>query len=181
MAWIESRLSDGGSSGGDIDGILDGSIENLTSSATTVRNNLFYNCTNLLSVSLPNATSIGIASFDGCTKLADVYLPNVITIENTAFRKSKIQSIILDKATSIGQNVFSNVSVLDTVVLKSNTMCALGPYSFSYTKFASGTSGGKLYVPQNLISEYQADTNWSTVINGNPNNQILPIEGSIYE
>lgn len=41
--------------------------------------------------------------------------------------------------------------------------------------------GGKLYVPQALISAYQQHTKWATLLNNNPNNQILAIEGSIYE
>ena len=44
----------------------------------------------------------------------------------------------------------------------------------------SNGSGGTLYVPQALISTYQSATNWSTIL-GYANNQILPIEGSIYE
>ena len=46
--------------------------------------------------------------------------------------------------------------------------------------FANGKSGGTLYVPADMISSYQSATNWSTIL-GYANNQILPIEGSIYE
>ena len=51
------------------------------------------------------------------------------------------------------------------------------------TAYAQGVRvryAGKLYVPSSLISSYQAATNWSTIL-GYANNQILPIEGSMYE
>ena len=66
--------------------------------------------------------------------------------------------------------------------MKSNTTCYLGNVSaFTGTPFASGGTGGTLYVPQDLISSYQADTKWSTVLGYNANNQIKAIEGSPYE
>ena len=48
------------------------------------------------------------------------------------------------------------------------------------TAFQNNNTGGTLYVHQAQIAGYQAATNWSTVL-GYANNQILPIEGSIYE
>lgn len=82
----------------------------------------------------------------------------------------------------IDQNTFTNDTVLKTLVLRqsSHILPLFNVNAFNGTPFASGGSGGTLYVPSAQISSYQAATNWSTIL-GYANNQILPIEGSIYE
>lgn len=85
-------------------------------------------------------------------------------------------------ATAMGTRVFSGNSKFGILVLRnSDTVCALENINaFDNSKFASGKAGGTLYVPAALISDYQAATNWSTIL-GYSTNNILPIEGSIYE
>lgn len=82
----------------------------------------------------------------------------------------------------IGQNDFYGDSSFGTLIIRSSTVMPLANVNaFSNaTKFRSVGAGGKLYVPSDLISSYQNATNWSTIL-GYTNNQILPIEGSIYE
>lgn len=82
----------------------------------------------------------------------------------------------------IGVNDFYGDSAFGTLIIRSSSVMPLSNISaFSNaTKFRNGGSGGKLYVPQALVSEYTQATNWSTIL-GYANNQILPIEGSIYE
>jgi len=77
---------------------------------------------------------------------------------------------------------FYGDSSFGTLIIRGSTMMPLADTSaFSNaTKFRSGGAGGTLYVPQSLIASYEAATNWSTIL-GYTNNQILPIEGSIYE
>ena len=66
-------------------------------------------------------------------------------------------------------------------MLRKTSVTTLGNVAhFDGTPFASGGTGGTLYVPQALIADYQAATNWSTIL-GYANNKILPIEGSIYK
>ena len=48
---------------------------------------------------------------------------------------------------------------------------------FSSTPFASGGTGGTIYVPSARLSAYQSATNWSTII-GYANNQIKTIEST---
>jgi len=82
---------------------------------------------------------------------------------------------------SVGGGQFSNDSNLTVLILRKSTVAALNNINgFANTPFASGKAGGTLYVPQALIESYQNATNWSTIL-AYPNNQILPIEGSIYE
>lgn len=85
------------------------------------------------------------------------------------------------RAKNLPRYMFENSSALDTMILRNSAICILDNISaFNGTPFASGGSGGTLYVPQARITEYTQATNWSTIL-GYANNQILPIEGSIYE
>lgn len=79
---------------------------------------------------------------------------------------------------------FNKCKNLTVLVLRRTTVNSLSNVSaFSNSPFASGKAGGTLYVPQDLIASYQAATNWSTILGygSGAQNQILPIEGSIYE
>ena len=76
---------------------------------------------------------------------------------------------------------FSNARKLSILIIRKPSIPSIGNINvFNGTPFASNGTGGTLYVPQALISSYQSATNWSTIL-GYANNQILPIEGSIYE
>ena len=151
---------------------------------TSVGNNAFPGCDNLTSVSLPNATSIGAYVFQICTSLASISLPKVTTIGAYAFNGcTKLTDVSLQNATTISNYAFNGCTLLNTIILGLTTeICTLyNTNPFNGTAFASGKSGGTLYVPQDLIASYQADATWSAILSANPNNQILAIEGSIYE
>ena len=78
-------------------------------------------------------------------------------------------------------NSFSGCTSLETLIIRSQNVARLSNITtFASGKFEDGGTGGTLYVPQALIADYQAATNWSTIL-GYANNKILPIEGSIYE
>lgn len=77
--------------------------------------------------------------------------------------------------------MFVKCSSLTTVILRrSSSIVSVASNSFNNTPFASGGTGGTLYVPQSLISSYQSANNWSTIL-GYENNSIVAIEGSQYE
>lgn len=85
---------------------------------------------------------------------------------------------------TLATNCLSGCAALNHVILRGSPITVLANINaFSNTPFASGKAGGTLYVPSALISSYQSATNWSTIFGyGNgAQNQILPIEGSIYE
>lgn len=80
-----------------------------------------------------------------------------------------------------GSVVFMSCSKLETLIIRSENLVSLGDTNcFTGTPFASGGTGGTIYVPSALIASYQAANNWSTIL-GYANNQIKAIEGSIYE
>ena len=81
----------------------------------------------------------------------------------------------------IGQQVFQNDTILDTIVLRFPFVITLQNInSFNNTPFASGKAGGTIYVPSALVSSYQSANNWST-LNGYGTVTWQSIEGSQYE
>lgn len=108
-----------------------------------------------------------------------IVLPKIKMISQNCFRSESTQIIDTSSLTRIyGQGI--QCSSCDTIILRNNVVVDLRALNGLPAKYQSSGSGGVVYVPQALISEYQAATNWSTIL-GYANNQILPIEGSIYE
>lgn len=163
----------------------------------SMQNYSFYSCRSLESISFPNLVDLYAAQcFAGCTSLKMACFPKLGTNpRGTPY----FYSSTFDGCTSLeiadlnllgngsygkglSQNTFRGCTSLKTLILrKSDGVCPLENInSFQNSPFASGGSGGTLYVPQAQIANYQAATNWSTIL-GYANNQILPIEGSIYE
>ncbi len=135
----------------------------------TITRYAFQNCTNLTFLVLPSFTSAPSSNFDnifaGCTSL------QVIDI-----------GAAVGKAGSSG--TYSGCTALNKMILRASSVRPLGTVAaFTNTPFASGKAGGTLYVPRALIQDYEAATNWSTIFSygEGAQNQIHPIEGSIYE
>lgn len=126
-----------------------------------------------------------------------------------------LEILVLPKATRVSDSVcgesvpklkvvdFPNVSVrveakvcrgapaLDTIILRRNSVCVLASdnvFSASGGHFASGGTGGKIYIPKALYDhigdgtdlDYTAATKWSTICS-RANITWLPIEGSEYD
>lgn len=171
---------------------------------------VFANCTNLTSVSLAKIGNMGSGGyqFSGCTSLTDVYLPkcstgqyqyngctslvnvailqqvtNAVNMNGNGFRGcTKLEKLDIGKCSRIYTNEFYNCSKLTTLVLRRTD--AVTPLSnvnaFTGTPFASGGTGGTIYVPNSLIDTYKSASNWST-INGYGTITWKKIEDSIYE
>lgn len=122
-------------------------------------NHIFRECPNLEVLALPSMRNYANAySFMDCPKLT-----------------------ALDIWGFSGADMFVRDALLTVLILRSTSMVALGNINyFNNTPFASGKSGGTLYVPNALKSSYQSATNWSTIL-GYANNSIVAIEGSQYE
>lgn len=94
---------------------------------------------------------------------------------------SNIETIDIGSWPRIGGNEFQNCSKLKVLVLRRSSVATLASTNaFTGTPFASGGTGGTLYVPNSLISSYQSASNWATIL-GYANNSIVKIEGSPYE
>lgn len=139
----------------------------------------FASMQHLTRVFLPEVF-IGQFGLSDCTKLKTAVIAGIL---NTHVFSS---STLLEAADFLGVSIAIGLSVfyktaISLLILRANTLIALGTIgAFTNSPFASDGTGGTLYVPQALIADYQAATNWSTILSY-PNNQILPIEGSIYE
>lgn len=143
-----------------------------------------FNCTALVNLSMPNLATGNLSYFARyCSSLVNVVLPSFVGVVNSnAFRDCTSLKKFDSNPSTINNNNNFDSTALDTIILRNNSsICNLnGINSFNNTPFASGGSGGTLYVPEALIETYQSATNWSTIL-GYENNQILPIEGSQYE
>ena len=127
---------------------------------TSIGTYAFESCSNLQSVSLPNATSIGKAAFYYCINLQSVSFPNATSIGTYVFEScSNLRSVSLPNATSIGTSAFISCIKLQTLVVgtEKDTVCTLGN-----SKAIPSNSGLSIYVPDALVDAYKGATNWST-------------------
>jgi hypothetical protein len=126
---------------------------------TKIEGNSIKGCTNLTSVNLPECTNAQGYAFDGCTKLASVSLPKCTNATANVFSGcTKLESVTLAN-TALGTNLFKNRSYLTSLTLTARQVVTLDSSALSGTPIASGN--GTVYVPSDLVSAYQADSNWS--------------------
>ena len=174
---------------------------------TRIYNYSFRNCKNLVSMQFPNAKSVGMGIFSDCATLAKISYGDFLLadgVSQSMFSNcSNLSVIVMPSAREIGYMATGKCTNLTSVDIKGGGTihggafgtCAMnvlilretskitalaGSAAFNNTPFASGGSGGTLYVPSAQIEDFKSATNWSTIL-GYENNQILPIEGSIYE
>lgn len=147
---------------------------------TSIAASSFQACSKLTSLWLPKVRSVGTNFLlkSGVTKLA---LPSLaMTLASYTFMQAPLTHLDFTAQSSIAANGLY-ITTLSVLVLRKQTLVTLANINaFGQSKFKSGGTGGTLYVPQALIADYQAATNWSTILSYE-SNQILPIEGSIYE
>lgn len=171
---------------------------------TTIGQSAFKGCSSLTGITLPKLNIVNNNAFENCVNLASANLPEVTKINNSGLRKCKLNTIVLPKLTNLdtyaladngsltgidlpkaatlgGGSGFINDSSLTKLILRNSSMATLVNVNyFNGTPFASGGTGGTIYVPSALISSYTNDTKWGEII-GYANNNVTAIEGSAYE
>lgn len=158
---------------------------------TSVNDNAFTSSRNLTTVSAPKLTTIGQESFSYTILLTEhtfllvtamgrgafmgtgapaLIFPALTTIPADAFRNSATASLDLGAATSIARTSFTDAKKLETLIIRTASVCTISEASVALrgTKIAAGT--GYIYVPDNLVDDYKAATNWVVLAN-----QIKPI------
>lgn len=132
---------------------------------TTVGNQAFRGFSKLTSISLPNVTTLNAYALDGCSGLTSVNLSKVTTLNNYAMQGcSSLETLEFQQKMSTQGAVWNNCGKLTKLILRSTSMCGLGNKNcFNNTPIASGT--GFIYVPDNLVDTYKANTNWSNFAN----------------
>lgn len=151
--------------------------------AGSIPSNAFRSCTALTSVKLPKVTGTGGNAFQGCTALTALALPGITGGMGTDTIRgcTSLTAVDLNAPSTLGANFFNGNTVMTTLVLRKSSVVGLGNVNaFSSTPFASGGSGGTIYVPSALINSYKSASNWST-INGYGKTTWTAIEGSYYE
>ena len=126
---------------------------------TSIGTNCFTNCPTIKNVKLPELGAVG-ASCLGYLGVTNLILPKAKSIGDSALTNSKTLAYVdLPVCTSIVNYGLRNNSKLETLILRSETMCSLSKYALNSTKIANKT--GYVYVPSALIESYKVATNWS--------------------
>ena len=147
---------------------------------------LVYRCNNNVEYSYfsVDVTNLSAGCFRDASKLTSLVLPRLETVQNTNYicaGCTMLNRVDFGTPDRIAGQMFYNDSVLNVIILRASSVVTLASQNaLNNTPFASGGSGGTLYVPSALISSYQSATNWSTIL-GYATNSIQAIEGSQYE
>ena len=109
--------------------------------------------------------SMKVTYVDGSTKV----FYNLTSIEsNTDSNKKNAKEVIIGSGvTSIGMDAFKGCSSLSSVTIKNSS----NKLTYNTDAFAGISSDAVLYVPSNLLSDYQLDNSWNSAFNG----RIYPI------
>lgn len=143
---------------------------------TDIRDYAFLR-TKIKKITLPNATWARRYSFDGenVSALEELYIPKVDSLGNYPFRNNTNLRILDVKA--FASSSINGCTNLTTLILRKGTL-AEPSSALSGNPFAPDGAGGYLYVPQALLSQYQASQAWADYANVI---EFRAIEGSIYE
>lgn len=159
---------------------------------STLMASAFYSVTSLRSVFLPNAIVNGANCFFGCTGLRTAVIGGTASkyINLTFNGCTNLGAVDVVKSQYITNSLaFQNCRALQTIILRSSQLVICGNLdNFRGTPFASGGTGGTIYIRKSLYDhlgdgsslDYKAATNWST-IDGYGTITWAKIEGSIYE
>ena len=146
---------------------------------TSISDYLFYFCTNLRLVNIPQSTTyIGSSSFIYCS-LCTVTLPKGLTrIEHNAFNGNfKLTNLIFPESLEyIGTNAFTNCNITSIYIPKNVSYIGVGAFSYNNEIY-------KLTVDKNNITYHSSNnclinTATKTLISG-CKNSIIPADGSV--
>lgn len=133
--------------------------------AISIAQHAFNGCRNLEIVDAPNVTDIAMYSFSNCVGLSEIKLPGAISIAQYAFNAcTTLTKVDLGEMSDIGIYAFNRCSKLEAVIIRGYNVCQLiGASAFSGTPIESGT--GYIYVPFDMYDYYTSDTSWSSLVN----------------
>lgn len=174
----------GGGSGWTTDGMASGTEPSgaLVITASTIIENAFGRRPNITSVRA-SSTTVGPSAFYTCNNLETVVLTGITSTlgQQAASYCAKLSKVDVSTPEQFINNCLRNDPLLTELIIRKASVVPLQNVgAFASTPFASGGTGGTLYVPNALISSYQSANNWSTIL-GYASNSIQAIEGSYYE
>jgi hypothetical protein len=159
-----------------------------TTVTATYTGALMY-CGGVQTVFLPNVTTNRMDTLSYCSMLETAVIGTLAGYGYTFRYDTKLEAVDILNG-SLGSNTFNHCPALSKLILRSNTIQALGSTNAftTDTPFASGGAGGTIYIKKVLYDhlgdgsalDYKAATNWST-IDGYGTITWAQIEGSQYE
>lgn len=179
-----------GSDGGGynvVDKFIDGSITEVTTQATVIKSYAMCMRENLQKFTAYEATEIGDAVFMMCSNLTELNIDGdkITRIGETSFVGTGIESIYLSRVTELSMqcflncvklnradfgsvthmdtNVFSGCHALESVIIRTPTVCRIEGSTFKDSSITDGT--GYVYVPAALIDEYKQTDCWKPYVN----------------
>lgn len=123
----------------------------------------FRECHNLRSIRLSNSIeTLGDSCFWNCISLTEINLPSSLKrIDPYAFWNTAITTIdIPENVSEIGLGAFNNCSQLETVYIRHSEVVDTSFTDF-YQAFSRCPNLQAIYVPEDLIDDYENDANWS--------------------
>lgn len=121
----------------------------------------FANCKALMNVILPKMTAVNGNVLNG-TAVSRLVLPSVTTASTNAMRNNaQLVYVDLPVCTSLDNYVFANNVKMETLILRSETVCTTSNSMFYYTNNPITKGAGYIYVPRALVDSYKSATNWS--------------------
>ena len=139
---------------------------------TKLYQNQFRNCTLLETVNIPAVVDMETNVFLDTPALKALYIPNCtnscFSLNGAAIGATNLEILDLAKNdngfSAISRYIVGNNSKLTHLAIRSTTMVTLGnPVATAMATCPITQGNGWVYVPRNLISSYQAATNWSTL------------------
>ncbi len=155
--------------------------ENITYNVTAIGHMAFWQCQDLLSVTLPDGiTTIGSDAFDYCHKLKTIDIPSsVSTIEYGAFRScSSLNNIIFREGIlTIAEGAFSGCGSLTAIHIPAS-VTSLGKYAFSYCPNLKSISVEASNIVYHSQDSCIIHTETKTLYLG-CQTSIIPVDGSV--
>lgn len=140
-----------------------------------------FGATRIKKISFPNVTTCpGGYAFHGrnISLLEELYMPKLQT-SGYGFAENNPNLRVIDFGFSFGGAKCRNCPNLDTLIIRDTSIKAVGEsWITGCTKVLASGSGCYVYVPQDLLSQYQNSTAWQQYAHVL---EFRPIEGSEYE
>lgn len=168
----------------------------LPSTVTSIGQYSFASCENMETFTATGAiTTLGTYTFNGASghvmTVREIHLPNLGTSialnlnfgsATAANACQQLELVDIGKAKSIAANTFANCYALQTLIMRRTSVTTLANVSAFLNTPIRGRNSltAKIYVPEALIDDYKAATNWKT-IDGYGFVEWCAIEGSEYE
>lgn len=146
------------------------SLHTVNGNVGRIYNAGFNDCISLKNIDLSKVTSIGDSGFSNCFSMnSTIYLPLCITIGNYAFRTNTdnpwMEEIhfgyeVPSNSGTFGSNAFQNQTNLKKIVIHTGTFVwQIQTDTFADSAVESGEC--QIYVPDDMVSKYKANANWS--------------------